>query len=186
MSLSFILSNQSKLFSFKKTIFSEIFSSKNVEKVARSCGAMVRSRKLKIDKYIISALSVLSNSNSPNTNNLTMRSVYNVYNKLTDESKGETISKKCVHKHLDNDEMVECLRLMLESVSSVIARITQKMFKKIVPKDVQLLLKNLGVDDIILIDGTEIDVRPSLAKDEDFKGSNKGRPHLDGEPSRLE
>lgn len=71
MSLSFILSNQSKLFSFKKTIFSEIFSSKNVEKVARSCGAMVRSRKLKIDKYIISALSVLSNS--PNTNNLTMR-----------------------------------------------------------------------------------------------------------------
>ena len=89
-----------------------------------------------------------------------------MYNKLTDESKGETISKKCVHKHLDNDEMVECLRLMLESVSSVIARITQKMFKKIVPKDVQLLLKNLGVDDIILIDGTEIDVRPSLAKDE--------------------
>ena len=63
-----------------------------MEKVARSCGAMVRSRKLKIDKYIISALSVLSNSNSPNTNNLTMRSVYNVYNKLTDESKGETIS----------------------------------------------------------------------------------------------
>ena len=109
-----------------------------------------------------------------------------MYNKLTDESKGETISKKCVHKHLDNDEMVECLRLMLESVSSVIARITQKMFKKIVPKDVQLLLKNLGVDDIILIDGTEIDVRPSLAKDEDFKGSNKGRPYLDGEPSRLE
>ena len=50
MSLSFILSNQSKLFSFKKTIFSEIFSSKNVEKVVRSCGAMVRSRKLKIDK----------------------------------------------------------------------------------------------------------------------------------------
>ena len=47
------------------------------------------------------------------------------------------------------------------------------MFKKIVPKDVQLLLKNLGVNDIILIDGTEIDVRPSLAKDEDFKGSKK-------------
>ena len=90
---------------------------------------MIRSRKLKINKYIISALSVLSNS--PNTNNLTMRSVYNVYNKLTDESKGETISKKCVHKHLDNDEMVECLRLMLESVSSVIAHTAQKMFKKI-------------------------------------------------------
>jgi len=52
------------------------------------------------------------------------------------------------------------------------------------PKDVQIQLRNLGVNDIILIDGIEIDVRPSLAKDEDFKGSNKGRPHLDSEPSR--
>ena len=153
-----------------------------MEKIARDCGAMIRSRKLKINKCIISTLSVLSNS--PNTNNLTMLSVYNVYDKLAEESLGEKLSKKCVHKRLDNDEMVECLKSLLESVSSVIAHTAQKMFKKIVPKDVQLLLKNLGVNDIILIDGTEIDVRPSLAKDEDFKGSNKGRPHLDGEPSR--
>ena len=102
---------------------------------------MIRSRKLKINKYIISALSVLSNS--PNTNNLTMLSIYNVYDKLAEESLGEKLSKKCVHKRVDNDEMVECLKSLLESVSSVIAHTAQKCLRRLFPKMFNYYLKTL-------------------------------------------
>ncbi len=65
------------------------------------------------------------------------------------------------------------------------AGLTQKKYDKIVPGNVRKLLKNLNVKDIVLIDGTEIDARPSPAKDEKFQGNGKGCPHLDGEPPRL-
>ncbi len=38
-----------------KTLFSKIFSSKSVEKIARSSGAMVRDRKFQINKYVLAA-----------------------------------------------------------------------------------------------------------------------------------
>ena len=80
--------------------------------------------------------------------------------------------------------MTECMKALLESISSAIAGLTQRKRAQIVPKAVRRLMRRLNVKDIVLIDGTEIDARPSLAKDEEFQGSGKGRPHLDGEPSR--
>ena len=107
-----------------------------------------------------------------------------MYTSLASKENGEILTKKCVHKHLDNEEMVTCTGRMLEEVLKVISSITKQKFKKIVPKEVKLLLNQLKVNDIILIDGTEFNVQPSLSGDDDFKGSSKGRPHLDGEPPR--
>ena len=182
MQLSVVLSRQSNVISFGKTALSKVLSSASVEEIARKSGAIVRSRQLKLHKYVAASLFVAGNS--PNINNLTLNSVFNVYDMLADESKGEKLSKKCVHKHLDSDKMAECMKSLLERVCSVAAGLTQKNYQKIVPGDVRKLLRKLNVKDIILIDGTEIDARPSLAKDEEFRGANKGRPHLDGEPSR--
>ena len=180
MSLSFVFPNQSNSFSLARSVLAKIFSSKSVEKVARDSGAVVRDRKLKVNKFVFAVLTILGAS--PKTQNLTMKSVHNVYNRLA--NLGERLSAKCMHKHLDSDKMTECMKALLESISSAIAGLTQKKRAQIVPKAVRKLLKNLNVKDIVLIDGTEIDARPSLAKDEEFQGSGKGRPHLDGEPSR--
>lgn len=57
-----------------------------------------------------------------------------------------------------------------------------KKIKKFISGDLQSLLVRLGVDDIILVDGTEIDLSYSCADNFDFKG--KGRPHADGTPPR--
>ena len=180
MSLSFVFPNQSNCFSLARNVLAKIFSSKSVEKVARDSGAVVRDRKLKVNKFVFAVLTILGAS--PKTHNLTMKSVHNVYNRLA--KLGERLSAKCMHKHLDSDKMTECMKALLESISSAIAGLTQRKRAQIVPKAVRKLLKNLNVKDIVLIDGTEIDARPSLAKDEEFQGSGKGRPHLDGEPSR--
>ena len=164
MSLSFVFPNQSNSFSLARSVLAKIFSSKSVEKVARDSGAVVRDRKIKVNKFVFAALTILGAS--PKTQNLTMKSVHNVYNRLA--NLGERLSAKCMHKHLDRDKMTECMKALLESISSAIAGLTQRKRAQIVPKAVRKLLKNLNVKDIVLIDGTEIDARPSLAKDEEF------------------
>lgn len=142
-----------------------------MEKLARESNALIRNRKLKINKYFVSALIVLSNS--PNSKIFTMQSIYDMYTSLASKENGEILIKKCVHKHLDNEEMVACTGRMLEEALKVISSITKQKFKKIVPKEVKLLLNQLKVNDIILIDGTEFNVQPSLSGDDDFKGSSK-------------
>ena len=57
-----------------------------------------------------------------------------------------------------------------------------RAFLKFISGDLNSLLVKLGVDDIILIDGTEIELSYSCAYNFDCKG--KGRPHTDGTPAR--
>jgi hypothetical protein len=57
-----------------------------------------------------------------------------------------------------------------------------KKIKKLISGDLKALLETLRVDDIILVDGTEIDLSYSCADNFDCKG--KGRPHADGTPPR--
>lgn len=57
-----------------------------------------------------------------------------------------------------------------------------KKIKKFISGDLDSLLVKLGVDDIILVDGTEIELSYSCADNFDCKG--KGRPHADGTPPR--
>ena len=57
-----------------------------------------------------------------------------------------------------------------------------KKIKKFISGDLKSLLDKLRVEDIILVDGTEIDLSYSCADNFDCKG--RGRPHDDGTPPR--
>jgi len=102
------------------------------------------------------------------------------YNRNQDEAL--RMSHKCIHKQLDTDETLSVVKTIVEQSISLFSHKFAKKIKKYLSKELLSLLDILGVKDIILIDGTEIDLQYSCAAN--FGCQGKGRDRLDGEAAR--
>ena len=161
--------------------FTSVLSRDNLKQYAIDCGALKRERKFSMPDYILSSLSLMSKSTEKSE--FTLCSVHNAYLKFCRKAGKELISNKCIHKQLQSENTLKVIKNMLsELMTASFGKSFLKKIKKFISGDLKSLLIKLGVDDIILVDGTEIDLSYSCADNFECKG--KGRPHTDGTPPR--
>ena len=161
--------------------FTSILSKDNLKQSARECGALKRERKFSHSDYILSALTQMCKSTEKSE--FTLCSVHNAYLRECKKTNGALISHKCIHKQLQSRNTLEVIKIMLSQLMTAsFGKSFIRKIKSLISEDLKSLLEELGVDDIILIDGTEIDVSYSCVNNFDCQG--KGRPHDDGTPPR--
>ena len=156
-----------------------LMAPEHIDALARECGATLRMRKFQPSRYFLTSASCMCSSTEDAEFKLI--NFHNAYNEgLPGHLK---MTKKCIHKQIDSPESVRTARRLLgELLGTCRCRRIRKTLGKCSPLELRRLLEILGVDDIILVDGTEIDVTYRCIDNLDCKG--KGRPHSDGRPAR--
>ncbi len=161
--------------------FTTILSKDNLKQYARDCGALKRELKFSISDYILTALTQMCKSTEKSE--FTLCSVHDAYLRACRKLGKALLSHKCIHKQLQSGNTLEVIKTMLsELMTASFGKSFLKKIKEFISGDLKSLLDKLGVDDIILVDGTEIDLSYSCADNFDCKG--KGRPHADGSAPR--
>lgn len=161
-----------------KTFF-QFFPKTISEILLLQCKACVRERKFSLSSYLLGSLSKLcSSTRSPE---FTLNDFHMNYNR--NQVQPLKISHKCIHKQLDSDEALAVVKNIVEQSISLFSHKLAKKIKKYLSEDLTTILKALGVKDIILIDGTEIDLRYFCAAN--FGCQGKGRDRLDGDLQDL-
>lgn len=113
----------------------------------------------------------------------TLCPVHDAYLRGCRKLRKELLTHKCIHKQLQSGNTLKVIKIMLsELMAASFGKSFLKKVKKLISRDLKDLLELLGVDDIILVDGTEINLSYSCADNFDCKG--KGRPHADGSAPR--
>lgn len=173
--LSLIITPKS---TFNATSLTSVISKEHIESIARQEGALIRQRKFSLSSYLINAV---KNMCAPvKKSEFTLCSMHESYNRLHPDN---TLSHKCIHKQLQSDESLNTVKILLsEALSLYQSKAFYRELKKSLPEDLDKLLTELKVKDIILIDGTEIDLSYSCA--DNFSCKGKGRLRLDGKPPR--
>ena len=92
------------------------------------------------------------------------------------------MTHKCIHKQLDSEESLTLIKALVVQVMSLVSKRLAKQIKAHLMESLKDLLSLLKVKDIVLIDGTELDLRNSCADNFECKG--KGRDRLDGSSAR--
>ena len=155
-----------------------VLSHESIHDHVIAAGMMERDRKFSVPDYICSTLSYVAQA--PNYNH-TLAGAHSLYKINT----GSDISCKCVHKNIVKDKALTVVEnIASEFLASVSGFIKRRIKKALRCANLSALLKFLGVDDIILIDGTEVSVRPGCKPKFDCK--TKGRKRLDGRGQEVD
>ena len=162
----------------KATSLLSVISKENIDSIARDEGALIRERKFSLSSYIINAIKKISSPTK--SSEFTLCSMHESYNRINPD---KALSHKCIHKQLQCEESLRTVEsLIAEALTLYQSRSFYRDLKKSLPKDLDTLLSELKVKDIILIDGTEIDLSYSCI--DNFSCKGKGRLRLDGKPPR--
>lgn len=87
----------------------------------------------------------------------TLCSMNNAYLRACKKAKRALIFHKCIHKQLQSENTLEVVNRMLSDLMKALSgKSLRRKIKNLISEDLQSLLEKLGVDDIILIDGTEM------------------------------
>lgn len=101
-------------------------------------------------------------SSSIRESEFTLNSFHMNYNShLGDEFK---LTHKCIHKQLDSEESLTLIKALVVQVMSLVSKRLAKLIKAHLMESLKDLLSLLKVKDIVLIDGTELDLRNSPAQ----------------------
>lgn len=169
----------------KSTGFSNVSSSisllsdKHITDVATQHKALIRTRKFNYPKYILNVLACMNSATKGSEFRLSK--INETYNSSVDEA--NRLDPKCIHNKIRSDKFLNTVQTLLSEL--LYFTNTNSFMTKIrnsVPEYSSQLMKKLDVKDIILIDGTEIDVTYSCA--DNFTCKGKGRPKNDGTPAR--
>ena len=175
---SLFLSTLSNDFQTSKTNLIDIHSKKHIACLSYETKACIRNRKFSFADYLLGALTMMSSS--IRESEFTLNSFHMNYNShLGDEFK---MTHKCIHKQLDSEESLTLIKALVVQVMSLVSMRLAKQIKAHLMESLKDLLSLLKVKDIVLIDGTELDLRNSCADNFECKG--KGRDRLDGSSAR--
>lgn len=92
------------------------------------------------------------------------------------------LAAKNIYDQLCKDEALAFTSQVTKEVLAVVQNRLAPKLKQALPTSLDSLLKQLRVQDVILIDGVEISIFPGCIENFDCKG--KGRNRLDGSPAR--
>ena len=158
-----------------------ILNREHLKEFSIRAGALRRERKFSLADYILTALVKMCNATEESE--FTLKSIHEAYLKYCKDERLPELTHKCIHKRLQSGRTFEAVNLMLsELMKASFGKRLMKKVKKVLNDDFNTLLDTLKVQDIILIDGTEIDLSYSCADNFDCKG--KGRPCSDGSAPR--
>lgn len=139
-----------------------VLNGDNINRLAKAFKIHFRSRKMDYPILIGSALELATNNKEDH-----MMSIELLRQQFQRDA-GVTISAKCFHNRLDQEGLgdfgKELLCQCLQSYAKLYAQTGSVWY--------DILMKKLGVDDIILVDGTEITVRETLSKECNCKGKH--------------
>lgn len=158
------------LSSSENTSLTSVLSKENICCIARAKKALVRQRKFDVADYTLTALNLMCSPTK--SSELTLKSIADAYNKASDN---ESMTVKCIHKQLQQETTLETVKELCQQLLTLLkSKSLNLKLKENLPADLKALLKRLKVNDIILIDGTEIDLQYSCA--DNFSCKSKGRP----------
>ena len=162
------------LSSSENSSLTSVLSKENICCIARAKKALVRQRKFDVADYTLTALNLMCSPTK--SSELTLKSIADAYNKASDN---ESMTVKCIHKQLQQETTLETVKELCQQLLTLFkSKSLNLKLKENLPADLKALLKRLKVNDIILIDGTEIDLQYSCA--DNFSCKSKGRPREDG------
>lgn len=177
-SLSLFISNLSTNLPPTAHNLLDVLSKDHIRELAFDCGACVRERKFSLSDYLLGSLSSMCSSRR--SSEFTLNDFHLNYNRNQEETL--RMSHKCIHKQLDSDQALEVVKTIVEQSISLFSHKIAKKLQQHLCADLATLLETLRVKDIILIDGTEIDLQYSCAAN--FGCQGKGRDRLDGSSAR--
>ena len=176
--LSLFLSTLSNDFQTSKTNLIDILSKKHIASLSYDTKACIRNRKFSFADYLLGALTMMSSS--IRESEFTLNSFHMNYNRHLDDK--FKMTHKCIHKQLDSEESLTLIKALVVQVMTLINKRLAKQIKAHLMESLKDLLSLLKVKDIVLIDGTELDLRDSCA--DNFACKGKGRDRLDGSSAR--
>ena len=169
----------------KSTDFSKLRSPLSILKdehilaVATECKSIQRARKFHIGKYLHTVMSILNSSTK--ASEFKLSNIAELYNSSVDED--NRLDAKCIHNKIRTENFLDTvICLVSELLYATTTPSFQRKVRNSTPAELKQLLKLLTVNDIIMIDGTEVDVSYSCA--DNFTCKGKGRPSDDGTPPR--
>ena len=158
--LSILSANNATLLTRINSNPRSFLSSEKINSLARKHRILFRTRKTDYSILVGSSLELASSHNKKHL--VTIESLRQRYIK----DSGVHISAKCFHNRLDQEGLVAFGLDLISSALKSHVRLCNHMQCGMYT----VLMKALGVDDIILVDGTEIAVRESLATECECKG----------------
>ena len=160
--LSFFSQNNATLLERINANPRSFLSSEKIISLAREHGLHTRTRKTNFAILVGSALERASSHTKSH-----MQTIESLRQQYIDDS-GIQISAKCFHNRLDQQGLadfgLDLITCGLKAHAKLCGTSSIELY--------EVLMQELGVDDIILVDGTEISVRGSLAKECECKGKH--------------
>ena len=170
--LPIFLSPLSNDFQSNKTNLIDILSENHITDLSHDTKACTRNHKFSVADYLLCALSRMTSS--IRNYEFTLNSFHMNYNRhLDDELR---MPHKCIHKQLDTEESLTLVKALVIQVMKLINRRFAKQIRTHLIEPLKDLLSLLKVKDIVLIDGTELDLRVSCA--DNFVCKEKSRDRL--------
>lgn len=151
---------------------SEFLSAENLKALAKETRVSKRDRKMDIGVYLLSALAEACEQHKDH-----LITIANVNRKYAEMS-GTEMSAKCIHNYIRRDQVLEYFRTVTGCTMRYALEALSKRAVKLMSGSVGKMLKKLGCEDIILIDGTEVPLIPGA--EEQFECKGKGPKKSDG------
>ena len=130
-----------------------VFSKELINNFARKNGTLKRQRKVAIAE-LLSALLTYASTNQ-NSNNITF--TLNGFHKCYSDMFGIDISSKALHNRLRSEGLLEVMKNTIENLSMLVKDDTNETGLKLL----EVYRQSVGVNDIIMVDGSEISLRYS-------------------------
>lgn len=159
----------------KRSLFhsvQEVLNKKHLDHVARTTHAERRERCFSFSSFLINGVAHMSGSTKEQS--WTMKSFYEGYCEHALED--EQLSRKCVHQRLNSMASQRFFEEVTTEILDLVSKDTGRRLQRKLRQywlSLSSLMDLLGVDDIVIIDGTELPLRPGCGHN--FPCQGKGR-----------
>jgi len=129
----------------------------------------IRRRDRKFDHGLCIVSAIRAMAFSPKPQNLTLSKFYNNYEAAA--NKEERLAYKCFYNQIAKEGLLNTMKFMTESIVTKTANCSG-LLASYLQKDIRRLLKKLKVNDIVIVDGSEIDIPEEAASSFAARGYN--------------
>ncbi|MDD7022812.1 MAG: transposase [Aeromonadales bacterium] len=153
----------------KATSIEEALGSRHLDRLARETRALRREREFSYSDFLICG--VAAAADAPQECAWTMKSVSDCCNMKEGKKGFAPVSDKCVRQRLNNPRATRFFQAASAELLALVSKDAGRKLKAAM-KGTPLaeMMRMLGVDDIVLYDGTEVSLRPGCINNFDCKG----------------
>ncbi len=153
----------------KASSIEEALGSRHLDLLARETRALRREREFSYSDFLICG--VAAAADAPKECAWTMKSVRESCNRKEGRKGFAPVSDKCVRQRLNNPRATRFFRAATAELLDLVSKDAGRKLKAAMKgSPLATMMRMLGVDDIVLYDGTEVSLRPGCTSNFDCKG----------------